>query len=96
MKTDIQVMKGTHNQEVKRFQTDMEGMRAEMEVTKSDLEECQNQNVDLTTANKSQSDELDRYQRVQEEKTIEVRLSLFLECQYLFFSSLLAKGSWVS
>ena len=60
-------------------------MRAEMEVTKSDLEECQNQNTELTAANKSQSDELDRYQRVQEEKTIEVRIWLFSECQYLLF-----------
>ena len=89
MKTDIQVMKGTHNQEVKRFQTDMEGMRAEMEVTKSDLEECQNQNMDLTTANKSQSDELDRYQRVQEEKTIEVRLWLFS-----MYRSFATSGYW--
>ena len=72
MKTDIQVMKGTHSQEIKRFQTDMEGMRTEIEVTKSELEECQSQNMELSATNKTQSDELERYQHLQEEKAIEV------------------------
>ena len=47
-------------------------MQAEMEVTKSELEECHNHNVELSTANKTQSDELDRFRQLQEEKSIEV------------------------
>ena len=78
MKTDIQVMKGAHNQEVKRFQSDMEGMREEVDVTKSELEECHNHNVELSTANKSQGEELDRYRQMQEERSIEVGLNVMI------------------
>ena len=67
-------MKGAHNQEVKRFQSDMEAMRAEIDVTKSELEECHNHNVELATANKSQGEDLDKYRQIQEEKSIEVGL----------------------
>lgn len=72
MKTDMQVMKQTHNQEVKRFQSDLESMRVEISSLKAELDDTQQQNMDMSANIKSLNDELDRFRQMQEETSIEV------------------------
>lgn len=75
MKTDMQVMRQTHNQEVKRFQDDLGEMRSEMNSTKTELDETQQQNMEMLANIKSLNDELDRFRQIQEETAIEVSSS---------------------
>ena len=86
MKTDLQVMKGTHTQEVKRFQSDLDDMRSELSVCKSELEESQSLNMEMSASNKSLNDEIDRLRQMQEETAIEVRISVFHTSELLFNS----------
>ena len=72
MKTDMQVMRQTHNQEVKRFQGDIEEMRSEVNGTKTELEDTQQQNMEMSANIKSLNDELDRFRQMQEESSIDV------------------------
>lgn len=72
MKTDMQVMKQTHTQEVKRFQGDIEIMRSEVNSLKAELDDTQQQNMDMSANIKSLNDELDRFRQMQEESSIEV------------------------
>ena len=72
MKGDMQVMKATHAGEVKRFQGDVEALRGELGVTRTNLEDSQQQGMDLAANVKAQNDELDRIRNMQEETTIEV------------------------
>jgi len=78
MKTDMQVMKQTHSSEVKRFQGDIELLRAEIHSTKEELDNTQQQNMDMSANIKSLNDELDRFRQMQEETSIEVNMCVII------------------
>ena len=78
MKSDIQVMKGAHNQEVKRFQGDLESIKTENNQLKLELDDSRAQNMDLGANNKALNDELERYQHMQEETAIDVSYHVFV------------------
>lgn len=84
LKSDLQMARSGHSQEVKRLNQDMEHLREDLEVTRGELTASQNHNSDYRGTIDTLNDELDRFRKMQEEASMEVRV--LYQCSFKLVS----------
>lgn len=74
-KTDLQMSKSTHSEEVQRYLQDRDLLREELEATQSQLTEADAHNADLKSSVEGTNEEVERLRQAQSEATMMVSCS---------------------
>lgn len=74
LKTDLQISRSNHEQEIHRLQSDLEVLSQELQTTKADLSESQSTVMEQRTSIACMTDEIERMSKQQDSSTREVRM----------------------
>jgi predicted nucleic acid-binding Zn-ribbon protein len=73
LKTDLQMARNSHGQDMNRMQQDLDMSRDEVNITKNELKETQVQVLEQKASIAALNEELDRLQRIQSDTAQEVK-----------------------
>lgn len=84
LKTDLQISRSNHEQEIHRLQSDMEILSKDLQETKGDLGESQNTVMEQRSSISCMTEEIERMGKQQDNSTREVRKTDFVKTLYFY------------